>query len=564
MSHFVAECVDCKHQAAYTATSTACPKCGGEWRETVYDFESLKDTYVQTIKERRFGLWRYRELLPVRNVDLELTLGEGGTPLLKANNLGMMLGLPHLYIKDERQGPTTSFKDRQAAVTIAALKEAGVEEAVIASTGNVAIAYSAYAARAGIKLWAFITSLVPAVKMREVALYGTQVVKVTGNYDEAKQVAAQFAKERALYVDKGVRSITTVDAMKTISFEIAEQLTYLLARSQDPSLSPAPETVYRAPDWYIQAVSGGLGPVGVLKGFAELQTMGLIDKAPKVANIQAEGCAPMVHAWKEGKEVADPVRTPRTHIATLATGDPGRTYTFLRERMLAASGGTFEAVSDEEAFRAMHILAKMEGISVEPATAVAFAGLFNMVRSGQIKPTEVVVINCTGHTVPVEQEVVGDNWITDVEFPLEGIEAALPAEDGLLAALNRVTDDRYKRIAIVDDHPHVRLLIRRILQAQGKYELYEAEEGKSALTMIRTEKPDLVILDLMMPEMDGFSVLDALRNDPATASIPVIVVTAQELTTKEKQRLEGQIQALMQKGDFVSEDLLDEVRSLIE
>ena len=116
----------------------------------------------------------------------------------------------------------------------------------------------------------------------------------------------------------------------------------------------------------------------------------------------------------------------------------------------------------------------------------------------------------------------------------------------------------------MDDHPHVRLLIRRILQAQGKYELYEAEEGKSALTMIRTEKPDLVILDLMMPEMDGFSVLDALRNDPATASIPVIVVTAQELTTKEKQRLEGQIQALMQKGDFVSEDLLDEVRSLIE
>ena len=564
MSHFVAECVDCKHQAPYTATSTACPNCGSEWRETVYDFESIKHTFVETIRDRRFGLWRYRELLPVNNVDLELTLGEGGTPLLKANNLGMMLGLPHLYIKDERQGPTTSFKDRQAAVTIAALKEAGVEEAVIASTGNVAISYSAYAARAGIKLWAFITSLVPAVKMREVALYGTQVVKVTGNYDEAKQVAAQFAKERALYVDKGVRSITTVDSMKTIAFEIAEQLTRMLSRSQNPSLAPAPETVYRAPDWYIQAVSGGMGPVGVLKGFAELQTMGLIDKLPKLANVQAEGCAPMVHAWKAGKAVADPVRTPRTHIATLATGDPGRTYTFLRERMLAANGGTFESVSDEEAFRAMHILAKMEGISVEPATAVAFAGLFKMVREGQIKPTDVIVINCTGHTVPVEQEVVGDNWITDVEFPLEGIEAALPAEDGLLAALNRVTDDRYKRIAIVDDHPHVRLLVRRILQAQGKYELFEAEDGKSALTMIRSEKPDLVILDLMMPEMDGFSVLDALRNDPATASIPVIVVTAQELTSKEKQRLEGQIQALMQKGDFVSEDLLDEVRALIE
>jgi threonine synthase len=564
MTEIIVQCVDCNHKTSYIATSAACPNCGGEWRETVFDFDKLRDTFLETIKSRTFSLWRYRDVLPVQTLNHDLTLGEGGTPLLKASNLGMMLGLPHLYIKDERQGPTTSFKDRQAAVTIAALKEAGVEEAVIASTGNVAIAYSAYAARAGIKLWAFITSLVPPVKMREVALYGTQVIKVTGNYDQAKKVAAEFAKERALYVDKGVRSITTVDAMKTISFEIAEQLTHTLRRSQDPNLPPLPNTEFVAPDWYFQAVSGGLGPVGVLKGFAELKAMGLVDKAPKIANLQAEGCAPMVHAWRDDKDVANPVLTPRTHIATLATGDPGRTYTFLRQKMLEASGGTFESVTDEEAFKAMHILAKMEGISVEPATAVAFAGLIKMVRSGQVKRTDVIVVNCTGHTVPVEQEVIGDNWITDVEYPLEGIEAHAPAEDGLLAALNRVTDDRYSRVAIVDDHPHVRLLIRRILQAQGKYELFEAEDGKSALQMIGAEKPDLIILDLMMPELDGFSVLDALRANPATASIPVIVITAQELTAKEKERLEGQIQALMQKGDFVSEELLDEVRSLIE
>ena len=564
MSHFFAKCVDCGHEAPYTATSVSCPKCGSEWRETVYDFDSLKGEYTDLIKSRPFGLWRYKELLPVVNHNRELSLGEGGTPLLKASNLGLMLGIPNLYIKDERQGPTTSFKDRQAAVTVAAMKEAGVTEAVIASTGNVALAYSAYAARAGIKLWAFLTSLVPSVKMRETALYGTQVVKVTGNYDEAKKIAAEFAKERALYVDKGVRSITTVDAMKTITLEISEQLTELLG-PPEPSKASGPNTaIYRVPDWYIQSVSGGMGPVGVLKGYDELRAMGFVNKTPKVANVQAAGCAPMVHAWKEGKSVADPVLTPRTHIATLATGDPGRTYTFLRERMMAASGGTFKSVTDEEAFKAMHILAKMEGISVEPATAVAFAGLIKMAREGQIKPTDVVVINCTGHTMPVEQEVIGDDWATDVEYPLEGIEQALPAEDGLLAALNRVTDDRYPRVAIVDDHPHVRLLVRRILQAQGKYDLFEAENGREALTLIRTEKPDLVILDLMMPELDGFSVLDALRSDPATASIPVIVVTAQELTSKEKQRLEGQIQSLMQKGDFVSEELLNEVRALIE
>jgi threonine synthase len=119
-------------------------------------------------------------------------------------------------------------------------------------------------------------------------------------------------------------------------------------------------------------------------------------------------------------------------------------------------------------------------------------------------------------------------------------------------------------VAIVDDHPHVRRLIRRILQAQGNYTLYEAEDGKSAITLIQKEIPDLVILDLMMPEMDGFSVLDALRKDPATARIPVIVVTAKELTVQEKERLEGQIQSLMQKGDFMSDELLEEVRSLVK
>jgi threonine synthase len=182
-----------------------------------------------------------------------------------------------------------------------------------------------------------------------------------------------------------------------------------------------------------------------------------------------------------------------------------------------------------------------------------------------IKPSDVIVINCTGHTIPVAQEVIGDDWARDVEYPAEEEKAVEPLlEDGLLAALNRVTADRYSRVAIVDDHPHVRRLIRRILQAQGEYTLFEAEDGKSAVKLIKKEIPDLVILDLMMPEMDGFSVIDSLRADPNTSTIPIIVVTAKELTAREKERLEGQIQSLMQKGDFMDGDLLDEVRSLIE
>ena len=318
-------------------------------------------------------------------------MGEGFTPLIHASNLGMMLGCPNIFIKDERQGPTSSFKDRQAAVSIASLKEAGIKEVVLASTGNVAISFSAYAVRAGIKLWAFLTSLVPAEKMREVAIYGTQVVKVTGSYDQAKQVAAEFARQRGLHLESGSRSIPAVEAMKTIAFEIAEQLTKELgpaptnlAKSINDNGKRAHEThAWRVPDWYIQSVSGGLGPLGVQKGFYELCEMGLADRVPAMACIQTEGCAPMVHAWQQNLDVAEPVRSPRTHIATLSTGDPGRTYTLLREGMLSAaknfslprgasgSGGIFDSVSDEETFRTIHVLAKMEGISVEPASAVA-------------------------------------------------------------------------------------------------------------------------------------------------------------------------------------------------
>ena len=162
-----------------------------------------------------------------------------------------------------------------------------------------------------------------------------------------------------------------------------------------------------------------MGPVGVLKGFEELKEMGIVDRIPAVACVQSEGCAPMVHAWKNNLDKAKPVLSPRTNIATLATGDPGRTYTVLRERMLAGGGGTFESASDEEAFRAIHVLAKMEGLSMEPASAVAFAGLIKMVRSGKIKPSDVVVINLTGHTLPVEKMILGEGWARNLVLPIQ-------------------------------------------------------------------------------------------------------------------------------------------------
>ena len=144
-----------------------------------------------------------------------------------------------------------------------------------------------------------------------------------------------------------------------------------------------------------------------------------------------------------------------------------------------------------------------------------------MVRAGLIKPTEVVVVNLTGHTLPVEKMILGDGWIKNMVLTSKQWEEK--PEEGLLSALSRVTPDRYSRIVIVDDHADSRRLIRRILQSQGEYTIHEVDNGRDAINLAKSEYPDVMILDLMMPEIDGFSVIDALKADERTASISIIV-----------------------------------------
>jgi len=163
--------------------------------------------------------------------------------------------------------------------------------------------------------------------------------------------------------------------------------------------------------------------------------------------------------------------------------------------------------------------------------------------------------------MPAEEFILGDNWTRDVEFPTQ---QKVTPQEGLLSALNQVAPNRFPRVAIVDDTSEARRLIRRILQSQGDFTIYEAGSGTEGLSLIKRELPDLVILDLMMPELDGFAVLDALKADPDTAHIPVIVATAKELTSEEKSRLGSQIQALMQKGDFLNDEFLEEVKAIIK
>jgi len=551
------ECAACGHRIPFDRAPKACEQCGGEWIDARYDYDRVRELWPAVLRERPFNMWRYQELLPLRDSVHRVTMGEGGTPLLHATNLGLMLGCPHIYVKDERQGPTGSFKDRQASLAISVMKEQAVTEAVVASTGNVAISYSAYSALAGIKMWAFLTSLVPSEKMREVALYGSEVVKVTATYDQTKKVAAAFAARKGIFRDQGIRGISAREAMKTVAFEIAEQLPALVGPADVQDVGSR-RTPWRTPDWYFQAVSGGMGSVGVWKAYEEMMDLGLVDRMPKLACIQAAGCAPIVNSFNKGLEVPEPVLNPQTLVITIATGSPGPAYSFLT-RTVREHGGAFEAVTDEEVFRAMHVMAKLDGISMEPAAAAAFAGLFKLLNKGVVRRDEVIVVNCSGHTFPVEKHLLGHEWARTVEAHPSGAEAESPAmAEGLLGSLGQI-NGRVRTVAIIEDDSRATLLLRRILQTRGEYRIFEAQDGATGLEMVRRERPDVILLDLMMPGMDGFEVLDALKADESVSDIPVIVITAKELTTAERERLSGQIDTLMQKGSFTDEELLEEI-----
>jgi threonine synthase len=229
--------------------------------------------------------------------------------------------------------------------------------------------------------------------------------------------------------------------------------------------------------------------------------------------------------------------------------------------MLEASGGTIDSVSDEDAFRALSLVAKVEGLSIEPAAAVAFAGLIKLARQGIIQPEDVIVINCSGHTMPVESRLLGPAWSKDISVD----DFALPhhPREGIVAALTQIDQTQIRNVLVIDDQADARRLIRRLLEVQGTFQVAEAESGPVALQLVKQTIPDLIILDLMMPEMDGFALLDLLRTQMPTQDIPIIVVTAKELTTSEWRRLNGHIERLMTKGDFFMDDLIEEIEEAL-
>jgi threonine synthase len=373
-------------------TSLKCKECGQEYSvaplhvcetcfgplEVNYDYAKIRGALTRAkIEARPHNLWRYRELLPV---DREPEVGphSGFTPLVHCRRLGAELGLRSLYIKDDTVNhPTLSYKDRVVSVAITKAREFGFTTVSCASTGNLATAVAAHAARAGLKCFIFMPEGVEAGKIVGSTIYGAQVITIRGNYDDVNRLCSEIADKYGwAFVNINLRPYYTEGA-KTFGFEIAEQLGWKL------------------PDHIVVPTAGGTILPKVAKAFKELKDVGLVKGAGfKIHSAQAAGSAPVIHALHKGVELITPVK-PDTIAKSIAIGNPADGFYVLRA--VRESGGWGDSATDPEIIDAIKLLARTEGIFAEPAGGTTLAVALKLIKQGRIKPDETVVVSITGN-----------------------------------------------------------------------------------------------------------------------------------------------------------------------
>jgi threonine synthase len=322
-------------------------------------------------------LWRYRELLPVRDERQQLCLGEGWTPLIHAVRLGRELGHERLYLKEEGLNPTGSFKARGLAVAVSRARELGATALSIPSAGNAAGALSAYAALGGLEAHVYMPADVPPAFLAECRALGARVTLVDGLIGECGARAAAEGREHGRFDLSTLKEPYRLEGKKTMGYELAEQMGW------------------RLPDVVIYPTGGGTGLVGMWKAFQEMEQMGWIGAdRPRMVVVQAEGCAPMVRAFEQGQEFA----APWSGAATVADGlrVPSAVGDFLILRALRESGGTALAVSDGEMMNAVALLGHSQGIFACPEGGAPLAAFRHLRRRGWIGDEERVVLFNTG------------------------------------------------------------------------------------------------------------------------------------------------------------------------
>jgi len=368
-------CPECGEQFDPGLPQTYCASC---LSPILAEYDLSKVTVSrEEVSIRPRGIWRWQELLPVNDPGYFLTLGEGDSPLLPAANLAKTLNLPQLYIKDESNHATASFKARGMVVAISKAIELGLSEFVIPTAGNAGGALAAYAARAGCKAHVFMPADTPLAIQVEVRMAGAELILVDGLINDAAKLARQVAQQEGWFDVSTFREPFRVEGKKTMGFELAEGLGWSL------------------PDVIVYPTGGGTGLVGMWKAFAELETLGWIDsRRPRMVSVQAEGCAPVVKAfqsnstrcevWQNATTLASGLRVPAVFADRLIL------------KALHESNGTAVTVTDAEILAAQKELAATEGIFAAPEGAATLAAFKHLLAKDWIQSSEKVVLFNTG------------------------------------------------------------------------------------------------------------------------------------------------------------------------
>jgi len=382
MADFVVECSYCGSRFA-SEQDSSCANCGGPGVIRVDHAAVGKDRAHDILSGDPRDLWQYADLLPLRDRKHIVSLGEGGTRLIAAPRLGERVGIENLSLKNETTNPTGSFKDRQVAVGISRAVEIGADTVAVVSSGNVAAAAAAYAARAGLRCFVFVPEQAPEEKLVQVKMCGASARRM--NTRSATEI---FDEVIALCQEKGWYHLSTAGNCNPFNVEGAKTIAYELFAQCDGSL----------PDWIVCPVGGG-GLLGaVWRGFRDIVELGLLRSIPRLVGVQAAGCAPLVRAIENGETPKEAVANRWDGPETVAGGiaddilfDAHTAIPALRE-----TRGKAVAVSDEEILEAERLIALSEGIFCEPSGSVSVAGLKRLVEHGEVKEADGVCCLLTG------------------------------------------------------------------------------------------------------------------------------------------------------------------------
>ena len=374
------ECANCGLEYEARRLHNLCTKCGKPLLVR-YDLQQAARTLTkESLATRRPDLWRYREVLPVDKEENIVSLGEGWTPLLHAETLGRQLGLSGLYIKDESQNPTQSFKARGMAAAVSMAKELGAQKLAVPSAGNAAGALAAYAARAGMEAFIFMPNDTPRANVVECEQTGAHVTLMAGLITDCGAEVARRKDAEGWFDVSTLKEPYRVEGKKTLGYELAEQMKWDL------------------PDVIIYPTGGGTGLIGMWKAFDEMEQMGWIGpKRPRMVTVQASGCAPIVRAFENGQRFAD--EFPNAATAASGLRVPKAVGDFLILDAIRASGGTALAVSDEELIAATREIGAAEGIFCAPEGAACLPALKKLMTAGMVTANDRVVLFNTGSGV---------------------------------------------------------------------------------------------------------------------------------------------------------------------